>query len=139
MKNVTEIISATGKVADDLVSTDEERQLQLTERHKIDMNSDSWLSKNIRPIALVFLMLCQLLIVLAEMFNNTVSDAVIIQVGSLLGGAMGFYFYSRRIEKVATKNADANIEIEKLKTKAKIREERRQAKHERKLERQEAK
>ena len=33
-------------------------QENVTERWKSDMNSDSWLSKNVRPIVLIFLVVC---------------------------------------------------------------------------------
>src|SRR6056300_817527 len=67
------LIKDIGKVVDNLTTTDEERlqakqkiqellenadkdaQQQVTERWKYDMQSDSFLSKNIRPITLVFL------------------------------------------------------------------------------------
>lgn len=78
MKKLLQLISGTlvkdiGKVIDNLTTTDEERleakksiqellekadkdaQEQVTERWKYDMQSDSFLSKNIRPIIMVFL------------------------------------------------------------------------------------
>jgi hypothetical protein len=78
MKKLLQLISGTlvkdiGKVIDNLTTTDEERleakrsiqellekadkdaQEQVTERWKYDMQSDSFLSKNIRPLIMVFL------------------------------------------------------------------------------------
>ena len=67
------LIKDIGNVIDKLTTTDEERlqakqriqelleeadkdaQQQVTERWRYDMQSDSWLSKNIRPLTLVFL------------------------------------------------------------------------------------
>ncbi len=132
---ISNLITKTGAVADDLVSTDEERQLQLSDRHKIDMASDNWLSKSIRPLICIALVVCQIGLVVAEVCGITVSEALIIEIGTLNSGAFGFYFYSRKAEKVAAKNAQANIEIEKIRTKAEVREARRQNRHERKLER----
>ena len=66
------LIKDIGNVIDKLTTTDEERlqakqriqelleeadkdaQQQVTERWRYDMQSDSWLSKNIRPLTLVF-------------------------------------------------------------------------------------
>lgn len=78
MKKLLQLISGTlikdiGNVIDNLTTTDEERleakkhiqellekadkdaQQQVTERWKFDMQSDSFLSKNIRPLIMVFL------------------------------------------------------------------------------------
>lgn len=78
MKKLLQLISGglikdIGKVIDNLTTTDEERleakrsiqellekadkdaQEQVTERWKFDMQSDSFLSKNIRPLIMVFL------------------------------------------------------------------------------------
>jgi hypothetical protein len=44
----------TGELAK--LNADVAEQHELTERHKADMSSDSWLSKNIRPLALVFIL-----------------------------------------------------------------------------------
>ena len=67
------VIKQVGTVIDDLVTTDEERleakqkiqeileqadkeaKQQVSERWKYDMQSDSWLSKNIRPMVLIYL------------------------------------------------------------------------------------
>ena len=67
------VIKNIGDVVDKLTTTEEEKllikkqiqeilekadsdaQTQVTERWKVDMQSDSWLSKNIRPAVLIFL------------------------------------------------------------------------------------
>ena len=43
-----------------------EMQKQVTERWKVDMNSDSWLSKNIRPLVLVFLVVATVLLIFID-------------------------------------------------------------------------
>ncbi len=75
----------------------ESEQKQLTERHKNDMKSDSWLSKNIRPMALIYLMG---LFTLA--FFNDVPETVLEMLRDLLMTVFVFYFGARTIEKVAT-------------------------------------
>ena len=41
-------------------------QENVTERWKSDMNSDSWLSKNVRPMVLIFLVVCAMLLVFID-------------------------------------------------------------------------
>ena len=70
-------------------------QEMLTVRHKNDMQSDSWLSKNIRPLALVYLMV---LFTLAFFYN--VPETVLTMLRDLLMSSFAFYFGARTIEKV---------------------------------------
>ena len=76
-------------------ATWEKEQEALTERHKNDMQSDSWLSKNIRPLVLVYLMI---LFTLAFFFN--VPETVLSMLRDLLMTSFAFYFGARTIEKV---------------------------------------
>lgn len=73
----------------------DEEQRQLTERHKADMASDSWMSKNIRPLALVYLMA---LFTLA--FWLDVPETVLAMLRDLLMTVFVFYFGSRTLEKM---------------------------------------
>lgn len=66
-----------------------------TARHKHDMASDSWLSKNVRPISLVYLMA---LFTLA--FAIDVPETVLTMLRDLLMAVFMFYFGSRTLEKV---------------------------------------
>lgn len=134
IKDITNLVDVGGDVADKLTTTDEERQAELSKRHQTDMMSDSWLSKNVRPIAFIFAMACQLIIVVGSLFT-TVDPWLVGQVGTILATTMGFYFSSRRAEKIAAKNADANVKIEELKLKAKIKEDRVQKRFERRQQR----
>ena len=70
-------------------------QEMITERHKNDMQSDSWLSKNIRPLVLIYLMI---LFTLAFFFN--VPETVLSMLRDLLMTSFAFYFGARTIEKV---------------------------------------
>lgn len=78
-----------------LQSAWDEEQKQISARHHTDMISDSWLSKNIRPLALVYLMA---LFTLAFFFN--VNDPVLEMLRDLLMTVFVFYFGSRTLEKV---------------------------------------
>lgn len=71
-------------------------QRNITERHANDMQSDSWLSKNIRPMALVYLMG---LFTLA--FVMSVPEAVLSMLQDLLMTVFVFYFGARTLEKGA--------------------------------------
>lgn len=70
-------------------------QQQLTDRHKNDMLSDSSLSKNIRPLAMVYLMG---LFTLA--FFLDVPESVLTMLRDLLMTVFVFYFGSRTLEKI---------------------------------------
>ena len=80
---------------DQITSVWAKEQEALTERHKNDMQSDSWLSKNIRPLVLIYLMI---LFTLA--FFNSVPEAVLSMLRDLLMTSFAFYFGARTIEKV---------------------------------------
>ena len=70
-------------------------QAHLTERHRADMMSDSSLSKNIRPLVLLYLMA---LFTLA--FFYQVPETVLEMLRDLLMAVFVFYFGSRTVEKV---------------------------------------
>lgn len=69
----------------------------ITERHKNDMMSDSWLSKNIRPLGLMFFSAIYL-----YQTSQGMSEFIIETTAGLLGAYVMFYVGSRGIEK-ATK------------------------------------
>jgi hypothetical protein len=78
---------------------------QVTERQKNDMASDSWLSKNVRPIVLVYLVIVTtLLAYLTIFFLEPDKVALLTPWISVLNGllitAFTFYFGGRTIEKV---------------------------------------
>jgi len=72
-----------------------QEQKELTKRMKLDMQSDSWLSKNVRPLTLVYLML---LFTLA--FFRDVPQQTLELLQSLLMTVFVFYFGSRTLEKI---------------------------------------
>lgn len=131
--NVLNLVGAAtkvAKVADGFTESAEERQQTLTTRHEKDMNSDNWLSKSIRPLVLLILMALQCFVVVASAFDLHVDSMIVGQLGTLLLGAFGFYFSSRKAEKVAAQNAKANIQLERIKnrqTRKEIRADRRAA------------
>jgi cation transport ATPase len=72
-----------------------EEQKQLTKRMQLDMQSDSWLSKNVRPLTLIYLMI---LFTLA--FFRDVPEPTLELLQNLLMTVFVFYFGSRTFEKV---------------------------------------
>ena len=114
MKDLTKILDSGGKVVDDVHYSSEEKDKSINKRHEVDMNSDSWLSRNIRPLTLLFLLLCEAALIIGSMFDIKPDVVLTGQIGTLLFGAFSFYFNSKKGERIAEKNAKANIEIVKM-------------------------
>lgn len=78
---------------------------EVTKRWQYDMASDSWLSKNIRPLALAFMTLTLFLYIILDssLDNFSIKDSWIDLLSSLLLLAYGGYFGARSAEKI-TKN-----------------------------------
>lgn len=113
------LLKDIGKVIDNLHTSDEERleakqrlqelleqadkeaQDQVTERWKLDMQSDSFLSKNIRPLVLVFLTVMFTLFAFTDgnIGGFEVQKEYIPIFQSLLITVYGAYFVGRTWEK----------------------------------------
>ena len=76
---------------------------ELTERLKADMGSDSWLSKNIRPMVLIFLLLAYTGFAIASMFDFETRANYVELLGNWGMVVMSFYFGGRTFEKIADK------------------------------------
>jgi len=85
-----------------------EQEAQLTARHAADMASDSWLSKNVRPLTLIGLLILYLLFALLDGLNVLhLGAAYIDMLQQLCILVLTFYFGSRGLEKISytvTKN-----------------------------------
>ena len=99
----------------DLLPQDKETALMLLEQDMIelqeiskrwesDMKSDSWLSKNTRPMALIFLTLSLIVFILLDGFNTSfgIDSEWINLLKSLLITVYVAYFGSRGVEKFKT-------------------------------------
>ena len=97
-----EKLEAERKIKDMIMSYEAEMQKQVTERWKLDMNSDSWLSKNIRPLVLVFLVVSTVLLVFidAGFIKFDVKDSYVDLLQLVLITVIGAYFGGRSLEKV---------------------------------------
>ena len=97
-----EKLVAEQKIKDMIMGYEAEMQKQVTERWKMDMSSDSWLSKNIRPLVLVFLVVATVLLIFidAGAINFKVQDKWTDLLQLVLITVIGAYFGGRSIEKV---------------------------------------
>tara|TARA_R100000541_G_scaffold15136_2_gene24563 strand:+ start:218 stop:610 length:393 start_codon:yes stop_codon:yes gene_type:complete len=97
-----EKLAAKAKIKDMVMGYEAEMQKQVTERWRMDMNSDSWLSKNIRPLVLIFLVVCTMLIIFidAGFIKFNVKDSYVDLLQLVLITVIGAYFGGRSLEKV---------------------------------------
>ncbi len=87
----------------ELISNHEvEMEKQITDRWKADMQSDSWLAKNIRPMTLAFLVVSTVLMIFIDggMINFTVETKWTDLLQIVLITVIGAYFGGRSLEKV---------------------------------------
>jgi len=134
-KGVSDVVKEVGTVIDDVHTSKEEKmklksklQSELTklkkiqlsammafdkevsDRHKADMISDSWLSKNVRPLVLIFLTLAIMVLAYLSIFVLSTDKVELIKpwlslFTVLMTTVYAFYFGSRGKEKVeAIKN-----------------------------------
>jgi hypothetical protein len=75
-------------------------QNNLTDRLKADMSSDSWLSKNIRPMTLVYILVAYLLLAVLDASVLDVADSFVELLGQWGMLVMSFYFGGRTLEKI---------------------------------------
>lgn len=76
-------------------------QTNITDRWTADMASDSWLSKNIRPLSLVAIFLGYFLFAMMSAFGLNANEAYVQLLGQWGMLVMGAYFGGRTIEKLA--------------------------------------
>ena len=96
-----EKLAAEQKIKDMIMGYEAEMQKQVTERWKMDMQSDSWLSKNIRPLVLVFLVVATVLLIFidAGAINFKVENKWTDLLQLVLITVIGAYFGGRTAEK----------------------------------------
>ena len=73
----------------------------VSDRWKADMGSDSWLSKNIRPMTLIFLLVAYSGFAIASIFEYETRGAYVELLGQWGMLVMSFYFGGRTMEKIA--------------------------------------
>lgn len=82
------------------LNADVTEQHELTERLKADMGSDSWLSKNIRPMTLVFILVTYTAFGLMSAWDIEVNNNYVELLGQWGMLIMSFYFGGRTLEKI---------------------------------------
>jgi len=116
----TELVKGVGGVLDNLTTSKEEKleaarkvkelvanyeiemEKNITSRWEADLKSDSWLSKNVRPVVLIFLIVCTMLLIFidAGAINFEVKSSWVDLLQLVLITVIGAYFGGRSLEKV---------------------------------------
>ena len=115
-----ELVKGVGSVIDDLHTSGEEKleaerkikelmanyevemEKNITSRWEADLKSDSWLSKNVRPLVMIFLIVCTMLLIFidAGALNFEVKSSWVDLLQLVLITVIGAYFGGRSLEKV---------------------------------------
>jgi hypothetical protein len=118
-----ELVESVGGVLDELITSKDEKleakrklkelilkheaemDKQITDRWNADMASDSWLSKNVRPMVLIFLIVCTMLLIFidAGAISFVVEEKWTDLLQLVLITVIGAYFGGRSVEKVKNK------------------------------------
>ena len=91
-----EKLEAKRKLEELILNHEAEMQRNVTDRWKADMNSDSWLSKNVRPLVLIFLVVSTVLMIfidagaiqfnVEEKWTDLLQLVLITVIGAYFGG-----------------------------------------------------
>jgi|TARA_Y100000289_G_C3880114_1_gene128190 hypothetical protein len=97
-----EKLAAEQKVKELIANYEVEMEKNITSRWQADMKSDSWLSKNVRPLVLIFLVVCTMLLIFidAGQLKFNVKDSYIDLLQLTLITVIGAYFGGRSFEKI---------------------------------------
>lgn len=82
------------------INADIAEQQELTKRQQSDMASDSWLSKNIRPMTLIAILAGYFIFALMSAFGMNAHQAYVELLGQWGMLIMSFYFGGRTLEKI---------------------------------------
>ena len=96
-----EKLEAKRKLKELILSHEAEMERNITDRWQADMNSDSWLSKNVRPMILIFLVVSTVLKIFidAGTIKFTVEEKWTDLLQLVLITVIGAYFGGRSLEK----------------------------------------
>ena len=97
-----EKLAAEQKVKELIASYEVQMEKEISSRWNADMKSDSWLSKNVRPLVLVFLVVSTVLMIFidAGTIKFVVEDKWTDLLQLVLITVIGAYFGGRSLEKV---------------------------------------
>ena len=97
-----EKLEAERKIKELMANYEVEMEKNITSRWEADLKSDSWLSKNVRPLVLIFLIVCTMLLIFidAGAINFEVKSSWVDLLQLVLITVIGAYFGGRSLEKV---------------------------------------
>ena len=82
------------------LQADMNEQQELTKRVQADMMSDCWLSKNIRPMTLIFILVTYTVFAMMSAWDIEVNTKYVELMGTWGMVIMSFYFGGRSLEKI---------------------------------------
>ena len=97
-----EKLEAERKIKELIANYEIEMEKNITSRWEADLKSDSWLSKNVRPMVLIFLIVCTMLLIFidAGALKFEVKSSWVDLLQLVLITVIGAYFGGRSLEKV---------------------------------------
>ena len=97
-----EKLEAERKIKEVIANYEVEMEKNITSRWEADLKSDSWLRKNVRPVVLIFLIVCTMLLIFidAGALNFEVKSTWVDLLQLVLITVIGAYFGGRSLEKV---------------------------------------
>ena len=97
-----EKLEAERKIKEIIANYEVEMEKNITSRWEADLKSDSWLSKNVRPMVLIFLIVCTMLLIFidAGALKFEVKSSWVDLLQLVLITVIGAYFGGRSFEKV---------------------------------------
>ncbi len=97
-----EKLEAERKIKELIANYQVEMEKNITARWQVDLKSDSWLSKNVRPLVLIFLIVCTMLLIFidAGALSFEVKSSWVDLLQLVLITVIGAYFGGRSFEKV---------------------------------------
>ena len=96
-----EKLEAERKIKELVANYEVEMEKNITSRWEADLKSDSWLSKNVRPLVLIFLIICTMLLIFidAGTIKFEVKSSWVDLLQLVLITVIGAYFGGRSFEK----------------------------------------
>jgi hypothetical protein len=97
-----EKLEAERRIKELMANYQAEMEKNITSRWEADLKSDSWLSKNVRPLVMIFLIVCTMLLIFidAGAINFEVKSSWVDLLQLVLITVIGAYFGGRSLEKV---------------------------------------
>ena len=95
------------------MQADMQEQGELTKRQENDMRSDSWLSKNIRPMTLIAILVGYFIFAMMSAFDLDTNQKYVELLGQWGMLIMSFYFGGRTLEKIIDMKSKSGDKSEK--------------------------